>query len=383
MAHPFWDAYLEFEERIEAHAQIFEILARIIRIPMHQYAKYFDRFHKLSQQRAVKDIVPSEYFAQWKAEFEMNNGANQPEAQIEAALRPRAEAHHADTFRHTQEEVNKRWGFEQHIKRPYFHVTEVDEEQLDLWRRYLDFEEQQRDNERIVFLYERCLVALAYYDDFWLRYVRWQLNQRNKSEEVRHIYMRASCFYTAIARPAIRLQWALFEEREGRPQIAADIYSAILDQVPDMTAAISAWANLERRLNGIDAAVQIYNQHISSPATSPATKAELVSSWAKLLWQYKGAPDEARQLLQQSQGRFMDSKIFFATWLDLEIGQHGSQEDEQRDRIKKVVDDVRKRSQLSKDDQKELCGVYMQWLVDRGTKDVASEWLKLDGLVNA
>ena len=382
MAHPFWDKYIEFEERIDAHDHIFEILQRVISIPLHQYAKYYDRFTKLSQQRPVKDVLPSETYAQYKAEFEMSNGAGQSDSQREAVLRPRAEEFNYTTFTKTQQEVNKRWNYEQHIKRPYFHVTEVDEEQLDLWRRYLDFEEGLKDYDRTVFLYERCLVALAYYDDFWLRYARWMQGQRNKSEEVRHIYMRASCFYAAVARPQVRLQWALFEEREGRTRIAEDIYHAILVQVPDMTEAISAAANLQRRLHGVDAAIRVYSEQVASHATSSATKAILVAEWAKLLWQFHESPSEARKLLQQSQPRFLNSKSFFETFLELEISQKGQGEDEQRERIKKVVEDLRKYGQLEKEEVRELCAGYMGWLVERGTKDVAKEWLELDRAVN-
>ena len=42
-------------------------------------------------------------------------------------------------------DLQKRLGFEQRIKRPYFHVKPLDPSQLSNWRAYLDFEEQQGD----------------------------------------------------------------------------------------------------------------------------------------------------------------------------------------------------------------------------------------------
>ncbi|KAL9049375.1 MAG: hypothetical protein Q9162_007254 [Coniocarpon cinnabarinum] len=383
MAHPFWDKYIEFEERSESHDQIFAILTRLIEIPLHQYAKYYDRFQRLSQQRAVKNTLPSDTYAQFKAEYEMANGTGPSDTQMEAALRPRAEAVHSEKFRKTQNEVNKRWSFEQHIKRPYFHVTEVEDEQLDLWRRYLDFEESEGHPDRITFLYERCLVALAYYDDLWLRYARWMQGRSNKMEEVRHIYMRAACFYAPIARPQVRLQWALFEEREGRSQIAADIYAAILLQVPDMADAITGQANLQRRLHGIDAAAQVYQAHVTSPTTSLSTQAVLIAAWAKLLWLNKNSPSEARSLFSQHQARFWDSKVFCQARLEFEMGIQGVAEEEQRAEIKKTLEEIRKKGLLPPEVSRELCALYMDWLVERGTKDVAGEWLTLDREVNA
>lgn len=57
----------------------------------------------------------------------------------------------------TMEEVNKRKLFEQKITRPYFHFSPLDADQLDNWRKYLDFEEKQPGN-AVFKLYERCLV---------------------------------------------------------------------------------------------------------------------------------------------------------------------------------------------------------------------------------
>ena len=53
--------------------------------------------------------------------------------------------------------------FESGIRRPYFHVKELDAAQLVVWSRYLDFAERSGAREQIVKLYERCLVACAGY----------------------------------------------------------------------------------------------------------------------------------------------------------------------------------------------------------------------------
>lgn len=96
-----------------------------------------------------------------------------------------------------EEEVKKRWGFEDkvdicllckihlrckfdikfshiffiliQIKRPYFHVKPLEQDQLANWREYLDFEIEQGDQNRIRILFERCLIACALYEEFWLK----------------------------------------------------------------------------------------------------------------------------------------------------------------------------------------------------------------------
>ena len=43
----------------------------------------------------------------------------------------------------------------------------LERNQLKNWRDYLDFEIAQGDRERVVFLFERCMIACALYEDFW------------------------------------------------------------------------------------------------------------------------------------------------------------------------------------------------------------------------
>lgn len=55
------------------------------------------------------------------------------------------------------------------IKRPYFHVKPLEKSQLKNWKDYLDFEIEAGDHERVVILFERCMIATALYEDFWLK----------------------------------------------------------------------------------------------------------------------------------------------------------------------------------------------------------------------
>lgn len=90
------------------------------------------------------------------------------------------------------------------IKRPYFHVKELETTQLKNWREYLDFEIAEGDEERIRVLFERSLIACALYDTMWLKvrlvcteysqkplqYARWALKKKGSSS-ARNIYERA------------------------------------------------------------------------------------------------------------------------------------------------------------------------------------------------
>ena len=354
---------------------------------MHQYARYFERYRQLAQNRPLQELAPAEALTRFRAEVEnapTGYGGAKSEAELERDLRARIDAYHLEIFNKTQTETTKRWPFESEIKRPYFHVTELDDAQLVNWRKYLDFEEAQGDYTRTTFLYERCLVTCANLDEFWLRFARWMFTQTGKEEEVRTIYARASCFYVPIAKPAVRLHYAFHEEMLGRVDVAKEIHYAILVPMPNHVETIISLANLSRRHGGLDAAIEVYKVQIDSPTCEIGTKAALVSEWARLLWKVKGSADEARQVFQKNQHWYLDSRPFWMNYLQFEIEQptNSEMEPQHHERIKRVVEDIRFKSNLPPQTVKDLVHYYMVYLLERGPKDAAKEYMTLDQEMN-
>ncbi|KAK3362226.1 hypothetical protein B0T25DRAFT_561310 [Lasiosphaeria hispida] len=383
LAHPFWDKYLEYEERQEAQDKIFSILKRVIHIPMHQYARYFERLRQLSHNRPLLELASPDLLAQYQAEVEAETiqfGIAKTELEVERDIRAKIDAMFYQIFQRTQAETNKRWTYESEIKRPYFHVTELEHPQLVNWRKYLDFEESEGDFTRIAFLYERCLVTCAFYDEFWFRYARWMSAQDGKEEEVRNIYLRAATLYVPISRPGIRLQFAYFEEMCGRVEIARDIHASILMNLPDSVEVIISWANLERRQSGLDAAIDVYKAQIDSQAVDIYTKAALVTEWAFLLWKVKGNIDEARAVFAKNVQWYADSRHFWQKWLEFELEQPTTSalEAQHGKRIKSVFAEMRNKSRLSASIKQELGQVYLNYLQQRGGRDAMKEFLAVD-----
>ncbi|TVY38965.1 Pre-mRNA-processing factor [Lachnellula subtilissima] len=386
LAHPFWDKYLEFEDRLDAEDRIFAILKRVINIPMHQYARYFERFRGLAHRRPLAELVPAETLATFRAEVEAEAYQTGPkgEQEIERELRSKVDTFYLDVFTRTQTETTKRWTYESEVKRPYFHVTELDHAQLANWRKYLDFEESEGDYTRTVFLYERCLVTCAFYDEFWFRYARWMSAKEGKQEEVRNVYQRASTLYVPISRPGIRLQYAYFEEMSERYDVAKDIHEAILDRMPGHVETIVSWANLERRQNGLEAAIEVYKNQIDTPVVDLFAKAAFVVEWAILLWKIQGSVDEARQVFQKNQQWYLLSRHFWAKYFEFEISQPTSlaTESEHYERIKKIHSDMIQQSRMALAMKKDLSNYYLTYLQQRGTKEAMKEFLQVDRELN-
>lgn len=385
LAHPFWDKYIEFEERFDAQDKVFAILTRVVAIPMHQYARYFEKYRTMAATRPLVELAPTDLLAGFQAEIQRDPSlAGRGDLEIDRAIRTRLDNYHLEIFNNTQAETTKRWTYEQNIKRPYFHVTDLDDEQLENWQKYLDFEESEGDYTRIAFLYERCIVTCAQYDEFWTRYVRWMYAQEGHEEEVRNIYIRASCQYAPIARPAVRMMWALFEEMSGRPTVASAIYEAILVALPNHLEAVTSLANLQRRQIGYDAAVQVYTDYIENPDCSSETKGALVAEMATLAYKAKASPEEARGIFQAHWQTYLGSQPFWTSYLAFEMDQPTTPEaeSEQHQRIKGVHSDIRQRSRLLPEVVVELSQKYMAYLTQRSDKAAAKEYMDLDAEVN-
>lgn len=384
LSHPFWDKYLDFEERVESHDGIFALLTRVIRIPMHQYARYFERYRGMAASRPVEELAPPEVVMAFKQEVAQSGSKQRSEREMEQELRSRIDAWHLELFNRTQSETTKRWTYESEIKRPYYHVTELDEPQLSNWRKYLDFEEGEGDYARIKFLYERCLVTSANYEEFWLRYARWMLAHPGKQEEVRYICLRACCLYVAISQPAVRLFFAQFEEAEGRPEVAASIYEAILDRMPGHVETIIALANVHRRQHGVQAAIDTLRSHIDNAEIDTQTRGALVSEWARLMWRVQGDAEKARKIFQDQEQTCLDSESFWVSWLEFEMDLPTSESEETRRsrNVKAVFTDIRTKSRLSPELVKGLATTYFGYLQECGGKDAMKEYMQLDREIN-
>ncbi len=380
MAHPFWDKYIEYEERQEAQDRIFALLVRIIRIPMHQYARYFDRFRALAHTRPLIEVVDAETLAKFQAEIATETPGQRPEIDVERDVRGKIDGMYFEVFQSTQNEVSKRWTYESEIKRPYFHVTELENAQLSNWRKYLDFEEAEGDYSRIVCLYERCMTTCAFYDEFWFRYTRWMASQAEKESETRNIFIRAATMFVPLSRPGIRMQWAYFEESTGRVGVALAIHEAILMKLQDCTEVIISWANMERRQNGVDAAIQVYKDQIDAPTVDVYTKAALVAEWALLVWRGKGSAEDARAIFVKNVQWYADSRHFWDKWFEFELSQQvdGQSAPDQAERLHHVFVELRSKSRLSAASKMELAQAYMNYLVQQGGKEAMKTFLEVD-----
>ncbi|KAH8326723.1 hypothetical protein KR067_012274, partial [Drosophila pandora] len=183
-----------------------------------------------------------------------------------ASIKDRAISARRKIHKVTVSAVTARWSFEEGIKRPYFHVKPLERAQLKNWKDYLDFEIEKGDRERVLVLFERCLIACALYDEFWLKMLRYLESSDDVpgvTQLIRDVYRRA-CRIHHPDKPSLHLMWAAFEECQLNFDAAAEILQNVEQRCPNLLQIAYRRINVERRRGNNNKCRELYKNYIES-----------------------------------------------------------------------------------------------------------------------
>ncbi|XP_066532185.1 pre-mRNA-processing factor 39 [Hoplias malabaricus] len=278
-----WESYINWETEQEKLANVTAVYDRVLCIPTQLYSQHFQRFKDHVQNNNPKHFLSEEEFVQLRLELAAANkptGEGEEETPSEELppgtedlpdpakrvteienMRHKVIESRQEIFNHNEHEVSKRWAFEEGVKRPYFHVKPLEKTQLTNWREYLDFELENGTPERVVVLFERCLIACALYEEFWIKYAKYL--ESYSTEGVRHVYKKA-CTIHLPKKPSIHLLWAAFEEQQGNIEEARGILKRIEEAVPGLAMVRLRRVSLERRHGNLDEAEALLRDAIKN-----------------------------------------------------------------------------------------------------------------------
>ncbi|KAM3717272.1 Pre-mRNA-processing factor [Dirofilaria immitis] len=275
-----WDEYISWElsngETVRAGALFDQILS----IPTLLYSSHFDKYKAFvnsnEPDRVVTQDEYNEIFAKVEADLRNvvdgdlflledyvdesppdyipENGEEPPKKiftrrkHCEEALRVlRKEIIERRNKKYllNEQEVSRRWTFEENIKRPYFHVKPLERAQLRNWRAYLDFEIECGDITRIIILFERCLIACALYEEMWIKYARY-VESIGESSRARSVFRRATEVHLP-RKPNVHLAYSAFEEKNGDFEKANSILASFDHHHPGYAVIALRRIGIERR----------------------------------------------------------------------------------------------------------------------------------------
>ncbi|XP_044011672.1 pre-mRNA-processing factor 39 isoform X2 [Aphidius gifuensis] len=243
------------------------------------------------------------------------------------AIREKIISHRRKMHKANVTDVAARWTYEEGIKRPYFHVKPLERCQLKNWKEYLDFEIEQKDESRIIILFERCLIACALYDEFWLRFVRYLETLDNDNiDKIRDVYTRA-CKVHHPKKPNLHLQWATFEEGLVDFDKAAEILENIDTVMPNMLQVAYRRINLERRRGDLERACTLYENYITNSKNRTIAN-NIAVKYARFLCKFKNNIDMAVDVLIKATDKDKDNPRLYLQLIDLGLQRNPVNTDE-------------------------------------------------------
>ncbi|XP_078590957.1 pre-mRNA-processing factor 39-like isoform X5 [Branchiostoma floridae x Branchiostoma japonicum] len=398
-----WDLYLAWELEQGNLKNITAIYNRLLNIPTQMYSHHFEKFKDHVNTNLPKDILPLDEFLQLRTDVLANTPGIEPEipgaepddgppgvvpppgvtasadkictkpksvvppfvdcmSQPDAetlAIRDKLISTRRAIYSTTEAEVSKRWTYEEGIKRPYFHVKPLERVQLKNWKEYLDFEMEQGSHERMVVLFERCMIACALYEDFWLKYAKYL--ESHSVEGARNVYRRA-CTIHLPRKPNIHLNWAAFEEQHGNLDAARDILKTLEEAVPGLAMVTLRRVSLERRTGNLVNAERIFQEAVEN-AKDTSTASFFSLKLARFLAKTKADTEGAKTVLKEAIEKDKENAKLYLQLLDLEF-QQGVRPDE--DRVLQCFD-LAMASQLSADAKLTFSQRKVEFLEDFGS----------------
>ncbi|KAM8793749.1 pre-mRNA-processing factor 39-like [Eudromia elegans] len=336
-----WELYVEWEREQGELRAVTGIYDRLLSMPTQLYSHHWEKFKEHVLQNSPRDILSPEELLWLRSKLAAEPLPTDPEPEAaeappgeepppaaEAASEEAVDAQDdldQDKIRelvismrqqiHAQNEaeVGKRWNFEEGIKRPYFHVKPLERAQLRNWRDYLDYEMAAGSHERAIVLFERCVIACALYEEFWVKYTRYL--ERHTVAGARSVFQRA-CGYHLPRKPNIHLLWAAFEERQGNADEARRILAAFEEAVPGLAMVRLRRVGLERRQGRPAAAEALLRE--AARAAPPLASFYAVKLARHLLKGQRSLP-RARAVLLEALDRDPDNARLHANLLELEL----------------------------------------------------------------
>ncbi|CAH2983397.1 unnamed protein product [Chilo suppressalis] len=312
-----WESYIKWEAENGSALNVTNIYDRLLATPTLGYTSHFDNFQEHVMSEPVTGVVSQAELVRLRGEvrdaagaqpqLDLPPGEDEPGDHVASeeeaqSIKERIIAARRKIHKATGEEVTARWTFEEGIKRPYFHVKPLERCQLKNWKAYLEWEKQHGSLKRALVLHERCLIACALYEEFWMRLIKF-LEERAETEPeliaVEREVLERACTVHHLDKPELHLHWAHFEEVQGNQAKAAEILDRIEKTCPTLVQIQYRRVNLERRRGDFDKCVQLYEGYIAS-AKNKTIASALTIKYARFLFHVRKDPAAARKVLDEA-----------------------------------------------------------------------------------
>nr|CAB3480820.1 unnamed protein product [Digitaria exilis] len=265
LCYHLWDKYIEFESSQKQLAQLATIYINTLKFPTKKLHMYYESPEALRQYLSAGERL----------------------------------------YKRSSRIYKEICCFEASIKRPFFHVKPLDDDQLENWHQYLDYVEKNGEFDWAVKLYERCLIPCANYSEFWIRYSEY-VDAKGGREIADHALVRASSCFVKQGVPTFCMYHALFKEQIGDASAARSLFvKARSNFTSGFYANINRLANMEKRMGNTKAASEIYETAIEDAIQKKNIELlpDLYINFARFIYAASHSIVEAKEVFVQGINR--------------------------------------------------------------------------------
>ncbi|XP_029806196.1 pre-mRNA-processing factor 39 isoform X2 [Suricata suricatta] len=303
-----WEMYINWENEQGNLREVTAIYDRILGIPTQLYSHHFQRFKEHVQNNLPRDLLTGEQFIQLRRELASVNGHSGDDGPP------------GDDLPSGIEDITD----PAKIKRPYFHVKPLEKAQLKNWKEYLEFEIENGTHERVVVLFERCVISCALYEEFWIKYAKYMEN--HSIEGVRHVFSRA-CTIHLPKKPMVHMLWAAFEEQQGNINEARNILRTFEECVLGLAMVRLRRVSLERRHGNMEEAEHLLQDAIKN-AKSNNESSFYAIKLARHLFKIQKNLLKSRKVLLEAIERDKENTKLYLNLLEMEYSGDLKQNEE-------------------------------------------------------
>ncbi|VAI53145.1 unnamed protein product [Triticum turgidum subsp. durum] len=378
-SNTLWDEYIKYEESLQAWSHLAVVYTRILEHPIQQLDRYFNCLKELTATRSLSEILTAEETSMYcltvensaqvlDGEAHPNDVEKTAEPEVSSSTEAEDKAKYIsireELYTKAKEYEFKISSFEHAIRRPYFHVKPLDKPELENWHSYLDFIEKEEDINKVIKLYERCVIACASYSEFWIRYVQC-MEDRQSLELANNALARATHVFVK-KQTEIHLFSARFKELTGDTDGARAEYQHLHSVLyPGLLEAIVKHANMEHRLGDKESACLVYEKAIAAEKEKEQSQLlpMLLIQYSRFLYMV-GDLEKAREISGGLHGLANLTKPVLEAVIFLEsIFQSEKRIDLLESLVEKFLTAEQTQGELaSLSDKEELSSIYLEFL---------------------
>jgi len=300
-----WHDYISWEVEKNELSNAVNLYYRLLRIPTLNYLKNFFKFQEFIFKKLPEKYLGLPDFLERRSliitELEQSNSreslgedsippgedstqiAEITEISIVSALRIQIIELWYSIHKQTAKEFESRQIFEENIRRNHFHVKELESDQVKNWESYIKFEKKEGNHERIIYLYERCLITCASKEGLWLNYLEYLSSENFSDTNLLVDVFKRSLFHHPKSLP-LNLKYFDFSEKKGWIEKAIETITQIGFIYPNAKDVVIRMINLARRKQ--DGTLKtLFEHHLKCPH-SKSFSSYIAVKYARFVWKH-------------------------------------------------------------------------------------------------